>query len=66
MKQKFPNLEITYNGYVLRYLFLGLEKMHINITPKTLKQKRKETQIDNFIGRILGLKGGVITTMGTK
>lgn len=67
MRQKFPNMEITLNEPILRYLFIGLNKLsRRDCFPQTLAGRIRMSSIDDMIGRITGLGGGVITTMGMK
>ena len=68
MKRWFPDMTVTQHGPLLRYMFLGLERLSMGRFTLSLSAMMKIMRLDNFLGRLAHLEscGGAVVIAGTK
>lgn len=69
IRRIFPEASTQHHGPVLRYLFLGLDKLTGSRLVPSVPAMMNVMRVDNFIGRVaapLGFRGGSVTISGVK
>ena len=69
LRRTFPDLTTNHHGPILRYFFLGVEKLTRGRLCLGVSVMLHVMRADDFIGRIvapLGIRGGSVTIGGTK
>lgn len=69
LRRTFPDLTTNHHGPILRYFFLGVEKLTRGRLRLGVSVMLHVMRADDFIGRILaalGIRGGSVTICGTK
>lgn len=68
LKRWFPGMTVSQHGPLLRYLFLGLEKLSMGRFTLSPRVMMKVMRLDDFLGRAARLEryGGALVVAGTK
>ena len=69
IRRHFAEVEALRHGPILRYLFLGLEKLTLGRFSPSVSTMMKVMRFDDLVGRVvapLGIRGGAVTILGIK